>query len=220
MLLSISGISAGSEETICCGQAKKPVAGWQEAWKTAHSDVLPSAAALWGAVRRATQQMCERFKCTFILRPILPVGKLSFSKIRHCNLGHPSCHGKSRLWQHNGDLALSTVAFFPSNSTTSHSSFPVLISKSQTLQEGCTTEELTHLWQKHWCSSWDLFYKPLCKGNNSRTATHVCLLGRFLNSLGWSWTPRNHPASASHGSCIFRFDFGALQNRKLILYAN
>lgn len=94
-------------------KAPVAVAWWQEAWKTAHSDVLPSAAALWGAVRRATQQMCERLKCTFILRPILPVGKMSFSKIRHCNLGHPSCHGKSRLWQHNGDLALSTAEFFP-----------------------------------------------------------------------------------------------------------
>lgn len=153
MLLSISGIPAGSEETTFCGQAKKQssccccrVAGGLE------DSTLWCASLCCCSVRSCQESHTadvRKTQCTFILRPILPVGKLSFSKIRHCNLGHPSCHGKSRLCQHNRDLALSTAAFFPSNSATSHSPFPVLISKSQTLQEGCTTEELTHLWRKH-----------------------------------------------------------------------
>lgn len=118
MLLSIPGIPAGSEETTCCGQAKKQssccccrVAGGLE--DNTFSSVSLCCCSVSSCPER---QAADVWKTQAYLHSDthLPVGKLSFNKIRHCNSGHPSCHGKTRLWQHSRDLALSTALFFSS----------------------------------------------------------------------------------------------------------
>lgn len=122
-MLSIPGIPAGSEETTCCGQAKKQssccccrVAGGLE------GNTLWSASLCCCSVSSCR----ERHAADVWKTQVYLHSDTHFT-------GHPSCHGKTRLWQHSRDLALSTASFFSSSSITSHSPFPVPISKSQKL---------------------------------------------------------------------------------------